>query len=317
VLALSRDDVAACLDESELIDRLADAFVACSNGTTSVPPRVAAFSGAGLLGAMPAYASGILETKLVSVFPGNEGTATPTHQALIAIFDPDDGRPLALLDGTHITAVRTAASAALAVRTLARADCDVLTIIGAGVQGDAHARLVPQVRAFAEVRVASRTYEHAAALAARHAGRAVASFRDAVDGAAVVCLCTDAPAPVVAAEWIAPGATITSVGASGGTGADGELDRALLGRARLFVESRVAFEAPPAGAAELHGVDASVRDAASELGEVLAGRRDGRRDEREILVYKSMGHAIEDAAAAAIVYARARAEGRGVEVAIS
>src|SRR5262245_44297581 len=108
MLVLSRHDVVASLDERQLIEVLADAFVASSEGRTSVPPRVGAFSGHGLLAAMPAFASGVLETKLVSVFAGNAGSATPTHQALIAVFDPEDGRPLALMDGTHITAVRTA-----------------------------------------------------------------------------------------------------------------------------------------------------------------------------------------------------------------
>ena len=308
MLVLSRHDVAACLDEARLIDAVADAFVALSDGRTSVPPRVGAASNSGLLAAMPAFASGLLETKLVSVFPGNAETNTPTHQAVIVLFDPDDGTPVALMDGTHITAVRTAAATAVAVRELARPGSGVLAIIGAGVQGRAHSRLVPLVRNFEEIRVASRTHAHAEQLAAECGGIPVASFADAVHDADVVCLCTDGVEPVLAADAIAPGTVVASVGASQ---RGGELDPALIHRGRLFVESRVAFEPPPAGATELQGLD---RDAASELGEVLTGRRPGRVDDNEILVYKSMGHAVEDAAAAAIVYARAHEQRRGAVI---
>ena len=134
---------------------------------------------------MPGYVDGILETKLVSVFAGNEGTGVPTHQALIAVFDHRNGSPLALMDGTHITAVRTGAAAAVSVRTLARDDAAVLAVLGAGVQGRSHLDAVGRVRPFREVRVASRTHAHAEALA-RETGALAATF-EAVRGADVVC----------------------------------------------------------------------------------------------------------------------------------
>ena len=299
------------LDLELLIDSLERAFVELSAGRASVPPRTAALvQGRGLLGAMPGYLDGVLETKLVSVFAGNHAVGLPTHQALIALFDDQTGSPLALLDGTAITAVRTGAASAVATRALAREDARVLAVLGAGVQGRAHVDAVTQVRDFAKVRIASRTREHAEALAGELGATVCASFEEAVRGADVVCACTDAGEPVLRREWLAEGAHVTSVGASG---AGPELDQATVQAGLLVVESRVAFDPYPAGAHELQGLD---REAAAELGEVLAGTRDGRTSPEQITVYKSMGHAVEDASAAGLVYRRALELGVGTEVAL-
>jgi ornithine cyclodeaminase/alanine dehydrogenase-like protein (mu-crystallin family) len=312
MLVLSQDDIRRLLDVDELIDALADAFTEVSAGTTSVPPRVAAFvPDKGLLAAMPGYAAGVLETKLVSVFPGTE----PSHEALIAVFDAATGTPVALMDGTYITATRTAAASALSTRLLAREDARVLAILGTGVQARSHLDAVTRVRDFAEVLVAGRSRDNAQAFACltrgRRPGVAVAeSLEAAVRGADVVCACTDASSPVLRRDWLAPGAHVTSVGAA----SDGpELDDATVRAGVLAVESRVAFEPYPAGAHELQGLDPA---AAVELGELVAGTRSGRRSDDEITVYKSMGHAAEDAAAARLVYERARREGAGTEVAL-
>src|SRR3954453_22229147 len=140
-----------------------------SAGRASIPPRGAAFVAehGGLLTAMPGYApaAGALVSKLVSLFPGNAGTAVPTHQAVIVVFDPADGSPLAVLDGTEITATRTAAGSALATRLLAREDARTLAIVGTGVQARSHARVVAQVREVAEIVVGGRDSGRAEALA--------------------------------------------------------------------------------------------------------------------------------------------------------
>jgi alanine dehydrogenase len=306
---LTRAEVRRLLDVDLLLDALAEAFVALSEGHASVPPRVAAHvPGHGLLAAMPGYVDGVLETKLVSVFPGNHARGVPSHQALIALFDAEDGTPLALLDGTEITAVRTGAASALSTRLLAREDARVLAILGAGVQGRSHVDAVSRVRDFDEVRIASRTPEHAEKLAAEAGATAVPTFEEAVAGADVVCACTDAREPVLRLEWLRPGAHVTSVGASA---AGPELDDDTIRAGVLAVESRVAFKPYPAGAHELEGLDP---DSAVELGEILAGTQPGRTSPEEITVYKSMGHAVEDAAAARLVYARARAQGIGTEL---
>jgi ornithine cyclodeaminase/alanine dehydrogenase-like protein (mu-crystallin family) len=308
VLVLSRADVRRLLDLDQLLDALERVFVELSAGRASVPPRVAAETERGLLAAMPGYADGILETKLVSVFAGNHEVGLPSHQATIALFDDTTGKPLALMDGTEITAVRTGAASAVATRALARPDARALAVLGAGVQARSHIDAATRVREFAEVRVASRSAEHARALADEIGGTAWASFEEAVAGADVVCACTDAGQPIFAAESLEPGMHVTSVGAS----RDGpELDPAVMGRGLLAVESRVAFEPYPAGAHELQGLDPND---AVELGEILSGTREGRVSPEQITIYKSMGHAVEDAAAAGLVYRRALEDGVGTEV---
>jgi ornithine cyclodeaminase/alanine dehydrogenase-like protein (mu-crystallin family) len=205
------------------------------------------------------------------------------------------------MDGTHITAVRTGASSAVATRALSREDSRVLTILGAGVQGRSHLDAARRVRDFDEIRVASRNHEHAQAFAEETGATAVESFEVAVRGADVVCCCTHAAEPVLSREWLSPGTHVTSVGAA----LDGpELDPETIRAGLLCVESRVAFSPPPAGSFELQGLEP---ERAVELGEVLAGTRPGRTSEDEITVYKSMGHAVEDAAAAALVLERASA----------
>jgi alanine dehydrogenase len=313
LLVLGRADVERLLDLDELVHALAAAFAELSAGRASVPPRVGARAPGGLLAAMPGHLPGAgLAAKLVTVFPGNHSRGLPTHLALIAVFDEETGLPLALMDGTYITAARTAAASALSTRLLARPEAAVLAILGAGVQGEAHLHALRRLRTFREVRIASRSPDHAGALASAAGGgaRPVASFEGAVRGADVVCCCTHAAEPVLSYSWLAAGAHVTSVGANA---AGPELDAETVRRGRLFVESRVAFEPPPAGAAELAGLDPAQ---ATELGEVVAGAAPGRRSPDEVTVYKSMGHAVEDAAAAALVYRRARREGAGQTVAL-
>jgi alanine dehydrogenase len=309
VLVLTQAEVRRLLDLDLLIDSLERAFVELSAGRASVPPRTAALvQGRGLLGAMPGYLDGVLEAKLVSVFAGNHAVGLPTHQALIALFDDRTGSPLAVMDGTAITAVRTGAASAVATRALAREDARVLAVLGAGVQGRSHVDAVTRVRDFSEIRIASRARAHAEALADELEAVVTASFEEAVRGADVVCACTDSGEPVLRREWLAGGEHVTSVGAS----REGpELDQATVQAGLLVVESRVAFEPYPAGAHELEGLDP---ESAAELGEVLAGTRDGRTSPDQITVYKSMGHAVEDASAAGLVYSRALKLGAGTEV---
>ncbi|MGH2808560.1 MAG: ornithine cyclodeaminase family protein [Actinomycetota bacterium] len=310
MLILNRSEVESLLDVNALIDGLASAFIELSAGRASVPPRVAAFApgDSGFLGAMPGYVDGILEAKLVSVFHGNHSRGLPSHQALICLFDGETGTPLAVMDGAHITAMRTAAASALATRTLARDDVTVLAVLGAGVQGSSHLEMVPRVRAFEEIRIASRERAHAGALARPKRAIVVDTFEEAVRGAEVVCVCTDSTTPVVDASWLSPGTHVTSVGANP---RGGELDGATIRSGLLVVESRAAFQPPPAGAFELQGMDPA---AAAELGEVLDGTHPGRTDDAQITVYKSMGHAVEDAVAARLVYERAVATGIGARV---
>lgn len=312
VLVLSEAEVTDLLDLQQLLAALAEALASYSAGQASVPPRVAASASDGILGAMPVHLPGVaLGAKLVSVFPGNHQRGRPSHQALIALFDPADGTPRAVMDGTRITAARTGAAAAVAAGALARPDATVLAILGAGVQGRSHLDAFPLVRDFREIRVASRTPGRAAALAEGHPlARVAGSFEEAVAGADVVCCCTDAREPVLEAGWLAPGAHVSSVGGTFGP----ELDPATVRSGRVFVEWRGAVTSPPpAGAHDLQGLDPAT---VTEIGEVLAGARPGRTSRDQLTVYKSTGLAVEDAAAADLVYRRAVEAGAGTRVPI-
>jgi len=311
MLILTREDVVSLLDLDALVDALAEAFTDLSAGRASMPPRIAAFSGHGLLGVMPAYlpSANLLETKLVTLFEGNAGTDLPTHQAAIAVFDPERGAMTALMDGTYITATRTAAGSALSTRLLAREDARVLAICGTGVQAQTHARAVSRVRAFEEIRIAGRDRAKAEAIASEVGGVAVDSFEQAVRGADVVSATTHSAEPVVRHAWLAPGAHVTSVGINP-EGA--ELEERLVADADVFVESREAVLAPfPAGANDLRGLDA---ERLTELGEVLAGTSPGRTNAEQITVYKSVGVGVMDAAAAALVLEAAAERGAGTEI---
>ena len=293
MLVLTRSEVEELLDLDALLDALAAAHAELSAGQASLVPRMGAFAGnVGILGAMPAFApSAGLGCKLVTLFPGNRDR--PTHQALIALFDPETGTPAALMDGTYITAMRTAAAAALATRRLARPDARVLAILGTGVQSRSAQEMFPRARDFAEVRVAGR-----------------GEFDDAVRGADVVHATTASPEPVVRFEWLEPGVHVSSVGYGAG---GSELDPAIVERADVVVvEQRDSAFAPlPAGAPEL---GPRGRDGVVELGEIVAGTAAGRSSGEQITLYKSVGVAVQDLAAAALVLAAARERGAGQEI---
>ncbi len=308
ILMLNETEVQRLLDPDALLDALAEGFRALSSGLVDAPKRNGvSVPNTGFLLAMPAYQQGREVTvKLVSVFHDNKRLGIPSHQALICLFDPETGTPLSFMDGTYITALRTAGAAALSTRLLARTDTRVLAIVGAGVQGRSHLTMLPRVRPFSEIRIASRHFAHAEQLAATDArARAVETAEEAVRGADVVCLCTNAGEPVISMDWLAPGMHITSVGYAP---PGGELHPKVIERARLFVETRLAFEPPPVGCGELAGFDPSV---GTELGEVLLSRGLGRQSTDEFTVYKAMGHACEDMAAASLVYHRAKQDGAG------
>jgi ornithine cyclodeaminase/alanine dehydrogenase-like protein (mu-crystallin family) len=304
LLLLNAEDVRNLIDLPTLFDALEVALRELSAGNASVPPRTVARAPEGFLGSMPGYLPGTLEAKLVAVFPGNHDRGLPSHQALIALFDEANGAPLCVMDGTVITAVRTGATAAVAARALARKGARSLAVLGAGVQGRSHLDAFPRLFELDDIRVASRDPRHAETLAGSHPkARAVDLFEEAVRGADLVCCCTDADEPVLSHAWLASGAHVSSVGVGA------EVDEATVRASSIFVEWRGASEnPPPTGSAELQGLDPS---SIAEVGEVLAGAHPGRRSDGELTLFKSTGHAVEDAAAARQVFDRASAEGVG------
>jgi len=326
VLVLTRADVERLLDPDGLREGVARAMADLSAGRASMPARIAALVSErdGLLAAMPAYlpSSGALTTKLVSLFPRN--IDRPTHQAVIVVFDPTNGSPVALMDGEAITAARTAAGSALATDLLARADASRLVVIGTGVQARAHLRAVSRVRRFGSISVVGRDLAKAKALAREFGAgnfREVGAYVDigqAVREADVVCACTHSAEPVVRREWLRPGTHVNSVGYNT---AGREVDAETFRDALLVVESRAAALAkPPAGS---NDIAMAIAEGAmtpdhvyAELGELVSGARPGRADAAQITLYKSVGVAVQDAAAAALILEAARRERVGREVEI-
>lgn len=261
----------------------------------------------------------VLMTKLVSLFPHNTGTALPTHQAVIVVFDAVTGAPAAFLDGTEITAVRTGACSALSVRLLARQDAAVLAVLGTGTQARSHARAVVRVRDIELIRVAGRHEGKVARLVAELEEelqievRSSASYADAIRGADVVCAATHATEPVVRRVWVSPGTHVTSVGYNV---AGRELDDDLVVQSLICVESRSAALAPvPSGSPDLlEPLRAGLiteEHVHAELGELVAGTKPGRTSREQLTLYKSVGVAVQDAAAASLVVAAAQRTGIG------
>lgn len=321
---LTEADVRAVLSMDDLIAAMETALERFSAGAVRQPLRsIIDAGGHGLYGVMPAYLDDppSLGTKLVSVYHGNLAKGLTSHLATIVLHDPDTGELQAVMDGRYITEARTAAVSAASTRHLARRDARVLGIVGTGVQARSHAEAMLLVRPFEDIRVWGRTAEHAAALAAELGSSmqcrvtAVATVQEAAAEADVIALVTASSEPVLRREWVADGAHICAVGSCRPN--QREMDTALVKSARLFVDSR---EGALAEAGDIvipiaeQAFDAS--HIAAELGEVFGKRAEGRRSDREITVFKSLGMAVEDVAAARLAFERAseRGIGRGVMV---
>jgi len=246
----------------------------------------------GFFAVMPAYA-GALGAKLVTFYPQNVGIHT--HHALVVMFKAETGEPLAVMDGRLITEMRTAAASAVATQRLARADASVLAILGSGVQAKSHLAALRHVRSFKEVRVWSP--RNAPAFAQRHGVKAVATAADAVRGADVVVVAASATTPILHGRWLSPGTHVNAIGATRPEWR--ELDDDLVTTARIFVDSR------EAALRESGDVIASRRGSeVTEIGAVVSGADPGRRTPSEITLFKSVGVAVEDVAAAALVLQR-------------
>jgi ornithine cyclodeaminase/alanine dehydrogenase-like protein (mu-crystallin family) len=266
---------------------------------------------------MPAYDGErvALGAKLVTVIPSNAARGLHTHLAVIALLDPETGELLAMMDGRYITEVRTAAASAVSVRHLAREDAAVFAILGSGVQARSHIEALPLVRSFREIRAWSPARDHLQAFADESRGRvhAAATAEEAVRGADVILVATSSVTPAIADAWVAPGAHVIATGAC--RPSQRELDPALVARARLVVDSSEA--AARESGDVVHGIaEGRFKEdhAALELGAIAAGRAPGRSSPDEVTLFKSLGLAIEDVAAAARVYARAKERGRGTVV---
>jgi ornithine cyclodeaminase len=275
----------------------------------------------GALAAMPSIlpAAGALGIKVITVFPGNVGSELDSHQGAVLLFEGERGRLLAIMDATEITAIRTAAVSGVATRLLARADAGDLAILGSGTQARTHLEAMLAVRPVRRVRVWSRTRQRAEAFARRESARhgveveVAQTAREAVDRADLVCTATSSPQPILLGEWLSSGAHVNAIGAVGA--ANRELDSHAIARSRVYVDRR---ESAVNEAGEL--VQAIAEGAigddhiAGEIGQVAIGLAPGRRRDDEITVFRGVGLAIEDLAAARLIYARAVDSGTGIRV---
>jgi ornithine cyclodeaminase len=271
----------------------------------------------GLLVMMPGMLGGsIAGAKVLTVVPENHLHGEESHQGMVLLFEQERGRPLALLDASSVTAIRTAAASAVATRALARAAAGDLAILGSGTQARSHLDAMRAVRTLRRVRVWSRRPESARRFAEREGERTglavepMSSAREAVDGADLICTVTAAREPVLFGEWIAPGAHVNAAGAS--TPNARELDAAAVARSRLFTDRRESLLAESGDFLLARGEGAVTDDhILGEIGEVLEGKIPGRRADAEITLFKSLGIAVEDLAAGWHVYRKALAAGRG------
>ena len=321
VRILSTADVERLLPMDECIDLMAEALATLARGDAVLPLRTMVWlpDRSGLLGLMPGYlgSPGRFGLKIVSIFPGNHGTGYDSHQGAVLLFDPRVGSPLAVLDASAITAIRTAAVSGVATRTLARPDAGDLAILGSGVQAATHLEAMATVRALRRVRVWSRDPAHATRFAERESARhgvkveTVSSPRQAVEGADLICATSASPDPLVEGAWIAPGVHVNAVGACFPSAR--EFDGATLARARIVVDRRESAMAESGDILLAIAEGAINEDAiAGELGEVLLRRVPGRTSAREITFFKSLGISVEDLAAAQHVLHKAIAADAGV-----
>ena len=323
VRLITQGQVTSLLGMPECIDVMADALATLARGGAVMPLRTILRipDGRGLFGAMPSYMNppDAIGLKAITVFPGNEGTRFDSHQGVVLLFEARHGSLAAILDASSITAIRTAAVSGLATRLLARADAGDLAILGSGVQAHTHLDAMAAVRPLRRVRVWSRSAENVARFLevarARHGVpmEAAASPEAAVREADLVCTVTSSRTPVVAGDWLAAGAHVSAVGASQPTAR--ELDSDAVARARLFVDRRESALAE-SGDFLVPRQEGRFGDdhIVGEIGEILLGTVPGRGSGNEITLFKSLGLAVEDLAAAQYVVRQAEARGIGTEV---
>ncbi len=326
MLAIGRSDLRAAITVGDAIEAARRAFVALSGGEAVVPPRphLATTHGTSLV--MPAYAPGLARVglKVVSVTPANPQRGLPTVQGVVLLLDEPTGTPVAVLEGTFLTQVRTGAAIGLAADLLARPDAATVALFGVGGTARTSLWAVCAVRSVQEVRVVhphpERFAEFAAALGdllgpAAPPLRRVGSPLEAVRGADLVITATTSPTPLFPGEALAPGSYVGALGAY--TPTTRELDTAAILRSRLVVDTRASALAE-AGEVVLPIQEGRFRadQIWAELGEIARGTRPGRTRPDEIFVFKSVGNAMQDLALAALVYERAVARGLGIELAL-
>ncbi len=317
---LTAADIRACLDMRGAIDAMRTAFTQLSSGDAVVPDRVAVSTEKGVSLFMPGYLpeGGHLAAKVVSVFTDNRARGLPVINAVVLVLDSETGLPVALMDGTYLTALRTGAASGLATEVLAVDESSVLAVFGAGPQARTQIDAVRTVRPIRQVRIVSLSVPESEALAEELEGVEVSLFDDpggAIAGAHVIVTATDSLEPVFPGELVEPGAHVNAVGAF--TPSMRELDAVLVGRAKVVVDSRATVMAEAGDLVQAISEGAFSLDRIhAELGEVVSGDRPGRQSGGEVTLFKSVGSAAQDVAAAGRILDAAERMGLGATVEI-
>ncbi|HXG36050.1 MAG TPA: ornithine cyclodeaminase family protein [Dehalococcoidia bacterium] len=320
LLLVEEQEVYSLLPMADCIEVMAEMFGTLARGDAVQPLRQAVWQPdrKGVLGLMPAYLGNprAIGAKVISVFPGNVNTPYESHQGVVLLFECEFGRLLAVIDASAVTAVRTAAVSALATRLLAREEASTLAILGSGTQASMHLQAMGAVRPIGRARVWSRTPERARRFVQRESARypfpveAVASAEEAVRGADIICTTTAAIAPILEGCWLEPGAHVNAVGAS--RQGFRELDSEAVARSGLFVDRRESTfnEAEDFLAPRQEGLIGDDH-ILGEIGELVLGKVAGRVNADDITLFKSLGLAVEDLAAADHIYKKALEGGLG------
>ena len=316
-------EVRRLLPMGECVDVMRAALMTLARGDAVLPLRtmVRLPDRPGLLGLMPACLGEprVMGLKVVTVMPGNHGSEFDAHQGAVLIFEVEQGRLLAIIDATSVTAIRTAAVSGVATHALAREEAGDLAILGSGVQAASHLEAMRAVRTLRRVRVWSRDGANAAGFAARESARhgvrveVAVSARAAVEGADLVCTTTSSRQPVLEGAWLAPGAHVNAVGAC--LRDTRELDAAAVAGSRVYVDRRESA-LNEAGDLLIARAEGAIGDdhIVGELGDVLLGRAPGRGTPLERTLFKSLGIAVEDLAAAHHIWRKAEGGDRGIAV---
>ncbi|MFQ5651100.1 MAG: ornithine cyclodeaminase family protein [bacterium] len=320
VLIVNQKEVRQFLPMGECMDIMADVLKTLSQENALNPLRWAMWlpDRRGLLGMMPGYLgdSEIMGLKAVSVFPANHAIEHDSHQGTVLIFETKNGRLLAIVDASEITAIRTAAVSGVATKLLANNNAADLAILGSGVQARSHLEAMLVARKITRVRVWSRSQEHAERFAERESKQhdlrvdPMSTVQGAVQGAEIICTTTSATEPILNGDWIASGAHINAVGSS--VAFARELDTAAVARSRLFVDRREST-INEAGDFLFAKKEGAIDDdhILAELGEILLGKSEGRETRAEVTLFKSLGLAVEDIASAHHIYKKMREAGKG------
>ena len=317
MLILSGGDVRALLPYAECADLMRTALAALARGEIEQPLRTVLrpLAAAGLMALMPSYAAAAgYGLKALCITPDNPVRGLDTHQGGVLLFSAQTGEPLALVNASALTEIRTAAVSVVASDLLARADATELAIVGTGVQAFAHARAFGALRPLTGIRMVGRDLDRAAGRAKSLADElnvpvtTPASLPAALDGAGIVVTATKSPVPVLRRDWLSPGTHINAVGAC--VPADREIDTATMAGAAIYADSLDSLH-NESGDFLLARRDGAVIEARATLGELLTGGPAGRRDDQEITLFESLGLAAEDLIAARYGYEKALRSGLG------